>query len=137
MKRGFWWYQGGGSCIINILLLNKLSSKLSSKFMTTREIGNLGEKITEQYLKKKGYKILDRNYSNNFASGPIRGEIDIIAKPRRNVFDILRGKKDDTVHFIEVKTLSSGDNSFLPEDRVDFNKQRRIIIIINSNLGVF
>lgn len=40
---------------------------------TSKEIGNIGENIAEKHLKKKGYKILSRNYK---ARG---GEIDIIA----------------------------------------------------------
>lgn len=63
--------------------------------MTTREIGNLGEDFTADFLVKKGCRILERNFT-------IRGgEIDIIAQ------------KGDIIHFIEVKSrkkapLSSG-----------------------------
>ncbi len=39
----------------------------------TKEIGDIGENIAEKHLKRKGYKILSRNYK---ARG---GEIDIIA----------------------------------------------------------
>ncbi len=54
--------------------------------MTTKEIGNIGEDYTAQYLKLKGYKILDRNYT-------IRGgEIDIIAV------------KSKVLHIVEVKS---------------------------------
>ena len=61
--------------------------------MEAKEIGNLGEKIAEEYLKKQGYKILKRNYIPKFLSGPQRGEIDIVAK------------KKDALFFVEVKTL--------------------------------
>ena len=82
--------------------------------MDNKYLGNLGEKIAENFLIKKGYEILDRNYSPKFISGPKRGEIDIIAKI------------NDTISFIEVKTLLAQEN-FLPEDKVDFQKQRKII----------
>ena len=61
--------------------------------MSTKEIGSLGEKIAQEYLKNKGYQILDRNYSFRIPASPQKGEIDIIAK------------KEDIISFIEVKTL--------------------------------
>jgi len=99
--------------------------------MDSKKLGAFGEKIALDFLQKKGYQILDKNYLPKFLSGPQRGEIDIVAKPRRSVFDILRGKKDDIVHFIEVKTLAGtrgGPTSAIsPEEKVDFLKQRKII----------
>ena len=44
----------------------------------TKTIGDLGEKIAESYLKKKGYKILDKNYFKT-RSAVSKGEIDIVA----------------------------------------------------------
>lgn len=87
--------------------------------MNSNKIGVFGEKIAERYLKKKGYKILDRNYSERFISGPQKGEIDIIAKAQ------------DTICFVEVKTLSrvrgGRTSASFPEEKVDFRKQRKII----------
>ncbi len=51
-----------------------------------KEFGNFGEDLAEEYLKKKGFKILQRNYRYS------RGEIDIIAKD------------NDILVFVEVKT---------------------------------
>jgi len=83
--------------------------------MDTKQIGILGEKIAEKYLKDKGYQILDRNYSTNFKSGPLRGEIDIVAK------------KENILSFIEVKTLAGAQVAFFrPEEKVNFLKQRKI-----------
>jgi putative endonuclease len=95
----------------------------------SKKIGDYGEKIACYYLEKKGYKILAKNYSRKWKNGPQKGEIDIIAKSRRNIFGILSNKKEDTVHFIEVKTLSSINNNFLPEDKVDSRKQKQILRI--------
>ncbi|MBI4038419.1 YraN family protein [Candidatus Daviesbacteria bacterium] len=59
--------------------------------MSNQERGNYGEDLACDYLKKHGYKILERNYR-------IRGgEIDIVAKD------------GDTLVFIEVKTRYSHD----------------------------
>ena len=61
---------------------------------TTKEIGNLGEKLAAEYLEAQGYSILERNYWKKY------GEIDLIAtKP------VSHGT-DSAVHFIEVKTVS-------------------------------
>ena len=84
--------------------------------MSSKQVGIAGEKIAENFLKNKGYKILDRNYIPKFISGPQRGEIDIVAK------------KDDVIVFMEVKAVASaeGDRAY-PEDKVNFSKQRKII----------
>lgn len=85
--------------------------------MTSKEIGNLGEKIAENYLKDKEYKILDKNYSFLMPGNPKKGEIDIIAK------------KEDAISFIEVKTLKTSDYSplFSPEEKVDFKKRFKLV----------
>ena len=84
--------------------------------MDDKKIGNLGEEVACKFLKKKGYKILERNFTKDF-SAVSKGEIDIIAK------------KDKVVCFIEVKTSSSaksGTGGFFPEDRVNFQKQQKL-----------
>lgn len=93
--------------------------------MDKKELGQFGENIACEYLKRNGYKILAQNYIKIW-DDKTKGEIDIVAKPRRNAFGILRGKKDDTIHFIEVKTIIEG-SGFLPEDKVDYKKQRKLI----------
>jgi len=52
----------------------------------SRQKGNFAEDRATSYLEDLGYEIVDRNYYSRF------GEIDIIAK------------KDNTLHFIEVKS---------------------------------
>lgn len=57
--------------------------------MTKQAVGNYGEDLACRFLKKNGYRILERNYR-------IRGgEIDIVARA------------GDTLVFIEVKTRYS------------------------------
>ncbi len=66
--------------------------------MTSKEIGNIGEKFTADFLVEKGCEILARNFT---VKG---GEIDIVAK------------KGELIHFVEVKArkkspLESGDKA--------------------------
>jgi putative endonuclease len=67
-----------------------------------------GESVAAQYLEKKGYRILKRNYRTSGA------EVDLIAQ------------KDDTLCFVEVKTRETDDYG-LPEEFVDERKRRKII----------
>ncbi|VAV84419.1 hypothetical protein MNBD_DELTA01-1060 [hydrothermal vent metagenome] len=72
------------------------------------EVGRLGEQTAEKYLKKKGYRIQERNFSGRF------GEVDIIAF------------KGEALVFIEVKTRS-GSGYAAPKEAVDARKVGRII----------
>lgn len=87
--------------------------------LETKQLGALGEKIAEEYLKKQGYKILDKNFRYRRY-----GEIDIIAK------------KGEDIVFIEVKTrlrsASFGgqareDVPYNPEDNITYFKQKQLI----------
>jgi putative endonuclease len=96
-----------------MLYFKELMPKITEN---SKEVGVMGEKIVSEYLKKKGYNILDRNYSPRWISGPLRGEIDIIVQ------------KKDIISFVEVKTLKDNfDKGFSPEQKVDFSKQRKIL----------
>ena len=82
--------------------------------------GSAGESSAANYLRRKGYKIIERNYSCRF------GEIDIIAQ------------KGMYIIFVEVKTRSEGlspDSDFgLPSEAVDSGKQRRTIAAAEAYL---
>lgn len=52
-------------------------------------LGKHGEDLAVSFLKKQGYKILERNFQKGY------GEIDIVAK------------ENDTLVFVEVKTRTS------------------------------
>lgn len=71
------------------------------------ELGKRGEDIAAAYLQQKGYALLARNWRGN------HWEIDIIVK------------KEDTLVFAEVKTLSTGFFGH-PEEAVDNKKERYI-----------
>ncbi len=85
--------------------------------MSTKEVGNFGERVAEKYLKDKGCRILDKNYSFRLPGNPQKGEIDIVAK------------KSDIISFVEVKTLISRDrvSTISPEEKVNFGKQRKLV----------
>ncbi|MFN3966325.1 MAG: YraN family protein [Endomicrobiia bacterium] len=73
-----------------------------------QEIGKKGENKAIDFLKKKGYQILETNYRTRF------GEIDIIAEENNDIV------------FIEVKTRTN--YSFgAPQLAVDLRKQKKII----------
>lgn len=71
-------------------------------------IGRSAEFHGAKFLKKNGYKILEKNYRTRF------GEIDIIAS------------KGDTISFVEVKYRKNNDFG-APEEFVDKRKQKKII----------
>jgi putative endonuclease len=75
-----------------------------------RDKGKIGEDIAAQYLKKRGYKIIERNYC--FGR---KGEIDIIAKDPDNGFTV----------FIEVKTKDSLEFGY-PESAITKNKIEQV-----------
>ena len=70
--------------------------------------GIKGETAAAKYLKKNGYKILERNYRKTY------GEIDIIAQNGENIA------------FVEVKTRKS-DLFGTPAEFVTVQKQKKII----------
>ncbi len=75
--------------------------------MNTKILGASGEQQAAKFLKEKGYKILETNFSNKI------GEIDIIAKDK------------EFVVFVEVKARST--KAFgLPSEAVNFHKQQKV-----------
>ena len=77
--------------------------------MKRSEIGRMGETIASDFLKRKGFKLIERNYRKPW------GEIDIIAV------------KDGHVRFVEVKSISRENISeavddYYPEELVDKRK---------------
>jgi len=62
---------------------------VSIEQMQKKEVGKKGEEIALQFLKKRGYRLIEKNYVCKM------GEVDIIAKEK------------DTLVFVEVKTRRS------------------------------
>ncbi len=73
-----------------------------------KRLGQAGEDLAAGYLRKKGYKLVERNYRCK------SGEVDLIVLDRK------------VVVFVEVKTRS--DHSFgSPFEAVEARKQRKMI----------
>jgi len=87
-----------------------------SKDQHRKEIGRLGESIAAQFLVKKGFTIIAKNYRKPW------GEIDIIAE------------KGGVVRFVEVKSVSRENlpdvtremSSYRPEEQIHPLKLRKI-----------
>jgi len=74
---------------------------------TSKSLGKKGEDQALEYLKKKGYEIVDTNFRYD------RAEIDVVARDR------------DVLVFVEVKTRRAGALGE-PEDAVTFRKREQI-----------
>lgn len=77
------------------------------------ELGKLGEELAVEFLRKKGYTILETNWTFQ------KAEIDIIAQ------------KDTVLAVVEVKTRSSLDFG-LPQDFVKPKKIQLLVKAINE-----
>ena len=74
---------------------------------STRESGEKGEILALGFLKKKGFRILNKNYRNTF------GEIDIVAEEKGQLV------------FVEVRSLKTWERH-LPEETIGSKKQQKI-----------
>lgn len=83
------------------------------KNLSSKEKGFLGEERVVNFLVNKNYQILFRNWRTKF------GEIDIIALDKSNL-------NVDTLVFLEVKTLPSGNAETL-EKELSVTKQKKIV----------
>ncbi len=94
-----------------------------------RKTGDLGENIACKFLMKRGFEIIEQNYSKKW------GEIDIISR------------KGEKLHFIEVKSVSHmpytkskdngkgyEDDNYRPEDNLHPWKLKRLSRVIQTYL---
>jgi putative endonuclease len=78
--------------------------------MNRQEIGKLGEKLAQKFLKKRGYRIRETNFHCR------QGEVDIIAR------------QGDYLVFIEVRTKSNLDFGS-PEESITQSKKEKLIAV--------
>ena len=80
-----------------------------------KDVGAIGEKLAADLLKKRGYKIIQRNFRCR------EGEIDIIAQ------------KGECLVFVEVRTKKN--TAFgTPEESVTLSKREKLIALANTYL---
>lgn len=93
-----------------------------------KKLGAIGEEAVANHLKRKGFKLLERNYLRKW------GEIDIIVE------------RDGIVHFVEVKSVSceistqggvlvARGTGYKPEDNVHPWKLRKLHRAVQSWLA--
>lgn len=85
------------------------------------EIGKIGEDIAEKFLKKKGLRIITRNFWKPY------GEIDIVAR------------ENNVIRFIEVKSVSwetdspdQNNNKIRPEENLHAQKMKRLKRVVEA-----
>lgn len=79
-------------------------------------LGRLGESLAANYLRRKGYRILGRNYRSKI------GELDLIAA------------KNQTLVFVEVKTRT-GSTVGEPYEAVDNRKRQKLLKLADGYLA--
>jgi putative endonuclease len=78
-----------------------------AQFLEAVPLGRQGERAAERHLKRRGYRMVARNFR------AVGAEIDLMAM------------EGDTIVFVEVKTMS-GIGGGEPADAVDRRKQERM-----------
>ena len=89
--------------------------QIAQKNFYKKFLGRVGEQKAVDFLKKKGYKILETNYKTHV------GEIDVIAE------------HEGVIVFIEVKTRS-GDEFGAPSEAVTKKKQEKYFKVATEYL---
>jgi len=116
------------------------------KFSEKRRIGNIGEDLAEKFLVKRGYKIIERNYLKKFgeldiiaASENIRHFVEVksIVSHENNYESVSRivSQNSFTINNFEIEVsqeTNDDENCYLPEDNVNYHKQKRILRTIET-----
>ena len=76
-----------------------------------RDLGSFGEDVAAKYLRKAGYRVVERNFRCKF------GEIDLIVE------------RDEYLVFVEVKTRTRNKYSINPLISITEAKRRRIRLL--------
>ncbi len=84
--------------------------------MNKQQTGKLAENLSCQFLKTKGYNIIERNFRSRY------GEIDVVAR------------KNNILIFIEIRS-KSGSAFGSPEESFTAGKKQRFISTIMSYLN--
>jgi len=74
------------------------------------ELGQQGEDIALLFLEKKGYVLLERNFTTKL------GEIDLLMR------------QEECIVVVEVKTMAIA-STFNPIDKIDWAKQKKLLLL--------
>lgn len=92
--------------------------------MSRSDIGALGEKLAGEFLEKRGFRVIEKNYRKPW------GEIDIIAS------------KGGVIRFVEVKTVSreigvdvSREPSHEPEEMAHSFKLEKLSRVVETYMS--
>jgi putative endonuclease len=85
--------------------------------MDKKQVGAYGERLAADFLRKKGYRILETNFRCK------AGEVDIVAKHKKSLV------------FVEVRTKTSNEYG-TPEESVTFSKKEKLIACALSYLSI-
>lgn len=95
---------------------------MDDKRTLKRKTGDLGEDLACEFLKRRDFEIMERNYLRKW------GEIDIVAR------------RDGVMRFVEVKTVTyetlrvDADRAFRPEENMHPGKLKRLSRTIQTYL---
>ena len=81
--------------------------------MSRRQVGDRGERLAADYLRARGYDIIERNFRCR------EGEIDIVAR------------QGETLVFVEVRTRRGRDFG-TPEESISSLKQQRLVSLAEA-----
>ncbi|SHF80094.1 putative endonuclease [Salegentibacter echinorum] len=101
-------------------------------------LGEFGERLAENHLVKKGYKILAKNYVHN------KAEIDILARIT-NTLVVVEVKTRSTPDFgdpqsfvkpKQIRQLVKAADFFLNDNNLDLETRFDIVAIIKNKAGI-
>ena len=95
--------------------MNKDENNLDKR-TEKRKLGDIGENCACEYLRRRGYEIVERNYLRKW------GELDIVAR------------KGSKLHFVEVKSVTHRTSGYRPEDNMHPWKLKRLYRTIETYL---
>lgn len=99
------------------------------------ELGKKGEELAEEFLKKNGFKILEKNYRFQ------KAEIDIIAL-KNDILSVVEvktrsssyfGNPQDFISAKKIKLLVGAVNEYIESKDIDVEVQFDIIAIVLTN----
>jgi putative endonuclease len=101
--------------------------------MKKKQVGKIGEGLAVRYLKKHGYKIIERNFSTRF------GEIDLIVlKKGLLVFvevkaRLGKGQPEWGINREKITRVQKMAEVYLAEERPEYENLRLDVICIDLN----